>query len=152
MYISGALVQYDQTPSTHPFGTRLSVNLDPLDTSAETETITVGIVLRAISSSDGLILDNGKKINNTTIDKTTAERASVYVQNTYFVKKIGFNLFEIKSRRLYGGNFTVEVSDPTNYVIKEMAEAGIYSLLKKTIRPDEKQHGDCDSLIVQANI
>lgn len=39
MYISGALVQYDQTPSTYPFGTRLSVNLDPLDTSAETQTL-----------------------------------------------------------------------------------------------------------------
>lgn len=167
MYISGALVQYDEVPPFAPFGTRLSVNIDPLDASTETRTITVGMILRAIDSSNALILDNaGTQAQNTDnsntaqdqpnnnnanqTQPTTGQRASTYVQNTFFVKKIGLNTFEIKSKRLYGGNITIEVSDPTTYVIKEMVEAGVYDLLKKTIRPNEKiteNNQDCDSLV-----
>lgn len=143
MYISGALVQYDELPASKPFGTRVSINLDPIDLSNDTRTITVGMILRAVGSNDALILDNAKRNDDGTTNKITGERASTYVQNTYFVKKIGVNMFEVQSKRLYGGNITVEVSDPATYVIKEMVEAGVYDLLKKTIRPDELRiHND----------
>lgn len=133
MYISGALVQYDELPMTRPFGTRISLNIDPLDLSTDTRTINVGMILRAVNSPNALIMDNSH-LNQS---KQTGERASVYVQNTYFVKKIGSNVFEVKSKRLYGGNISIEVADPATYVVKEMVEAGMYKLLKKTIRPNE---------------
>ncbi len=145
MYISGALVQYDEVPAIKPFGTRISANIDPVDLSTQTRTITVGMVLRAVDSTSSLILDNANPN-----DKRNGERASVYVQNTYFVKKVGLNMFEIKSKRLYGGDVTVEVSDPATYAVKEMTEAGIYELLKKTIRPNEmnpKARAMCDNKV-----
>ena len=149
MYISGALVQYDDLPISKPFGTQITVNIDPLDASTGTKTITVGMILRAVSSNNALILDDGD------IEQGRGgDRASVYVQNTYFVKNIGANMFEIKSKRLYGGGIAVEVSDPVNYVIREMVEAGVYKVLKKSLRPHEMSISDknkCDIEIFGLN-
>lgn len=148
MYISGALVQYDELPMTRPFGTRISLDIDPLHLSTETRTINIGMVLRAVDSTNALIMDNSN-----TIEKENGERASVYVQNTYFVKKIGTNVFEINSKRLYGGDVTVEVADPATYLVREMVESGIYKLLKKTIRPSEMSQEDkmvCDQIVDDA--
>lgn len=150
MYISGALVQYDDLPITKPFGTQITLNIDPLDISTGTKTITVGMILRAASSDSALLLDDGD------IEKGRGgDRASVYVKNTYFVKNIGANVFEIKSKRLYGGRVSVEVSDPANYVIREMVEAGVYEILKKSLRPNEmsnQQKQVCDNIIFNATV
>lgn len=144
MYISGALVQYDEIPATKPFGTRISVNIDPFDASTETRTINVGMILRVVGANSRILDNSNPK------ERESGERASVYVQNTYFVKKIGANIFEVKSRRLYGGNITVEVADPATYVVKEMTEAGVYELFKKMLRPTEiskEQKEQCDALV-----
>lgn len=149
MYISGALVQYDDLPINRSFGTQMTVNIDPLDISSSTKTITIGMVLRMIGSNDALILDDGDTENS----GRGGNRASVYVQNTYFVKSIGANVFEVKSKRLYGGRVSVEVSDPVNYAVRELVEAGVYEILKKSLRPSEmsdQQKQECDNLITNS--
>ncbi len=145
IFLSGALVQYDDDPPIKPFGTRLGVDIDPLNISSSTKTITIGFVLRAIDSNNSLLVDYSKLKSNENNNKSL--KASVYIQNTFFIKKISADLFEVKSDRLYGGDFKVEVADPIQYAVREMVEEATYQILKKTLMPNyQRQANTCDNV------
>lgn len=132
-FITGALVQYDEgTPLTSTQAIEsLKLSIDPLDVSNRTTIINVGLTLRLINR-DGIMYFTGY-VNPRTKKLTDYEPASVYLQNTFFVKQIGASLFEIKSRRNYGFNTTVITSDPKHYAIRELIERGVYELLLKVL-------------------
>lgn len=145
MYLSGALVEYDEQTVVKPYGTKVSINIDPLSLDSSTKTITIGLILRAVDSNNSVLQDNSLLKEKSVDDKSN--KASVYLQNTFFVKKIGADVFEVKSKRLYGGKYGVEVADPINYAVREMIEDATYQVLKKTL-PTEHQGfaKDCDSI------
>lgn len=149
-YISGALVQYDEgLPISHKDLNGFRVSVDPVGFDKRTKVITVGLVLRSVGSKNGEMLLRGfnrvkpisandnKLINVQFDDFESVNASSVFVQNTFLVKQIGVNAFEIVSKRNYGGSVSIETSDPKTYAVREMVEKAVYDLLLKSLPEKE---------------
>lgn len=150
-YITGALVQYDEgLPVTDKaLMENIRISIDPVSFDKRVKVITVGIVLRTINSNTGEMLLKGynhiEPLYNENRDAANIKfknfesisPSSVYIQNTFFVKQIGSSMFEIISKRNYGGSISIETSDPKTYAIREMVERGVYELLLRSLPEKE---------------
>ncbi len=144
-YISGALVQYDEGS---PFANLSSIeninfSIDPVDISKGSKIITVGLTLRAMNSNGEVVFEGTNEISKNHLNDNEVKLnfnkfvgyspASVYVQNTFFAKDIGMNLFEIKGDRNYGFDFSVNTSDPKTYAVRELIDRAVFELLLKSL-------------------
>lgn len=150
-YINGALVQFDEgTPlSNLSLAESAKLSIDPVDISNGTKILTVGIVLRMLNSKGEMIftgfndiqtISDGQGFNvklNNVIDYSPA---SIYLQNTFFVKQVSADIFEISSKRGYGFNISFSTSDPKTFAVREMVERGIYELFLRSLPNIEKKH------------
>nr|VFJ69187.1 MAG: Curli production assembly/transport component CsgG [Candidatus Kentron sp. DK] len=99
-YITGALVQYDET-SENPEGNRsLAVDIDDFSASNSLTSASIGIQLRLIESSTGKVTKGG------------GESASIILQNRFLSSQTGFNFFRLINTDDYGLDYSVTVEDP----------------------------------------
>ena len=116
-YISGALVQYDES-SDVPYDNYLtSLNIEPLEVSQQNTVIKIGIILRMINSSSSRL---------TTIN---AKPMSVMMTNRLLAIRKDINLFKIISLKNREFNYVVNASDPKHYAVYEMIEKAIFDLI-----------------------
>jgi hypothetical protein len=128
LYITGALVQYDEGSETP--NPALQLDLDVASIKKEVGVISVGLNLRLINSNDGEVLANSEK----------GKRGSVMLSNRVYNSKSNGNLFKIINSSAYGLDYSVSVTDPKHYVIQEMVDKGVAELL--AVLPNENNCGE----------
>ena len=117
LHITGALVQYDE--GTETLSPEIGIDIDAFSAKRSVDTISIGLQLRLINSSDGEILSNSKQ----------GKRGSVLLSNKFYKIKLDSSLFKLISSKQYGLDYSVTVEDPKQYVIQEMVEKGVAELL-----------------------
>ena len=115
--IAGALVQYDE--GTETISPEIGLDIDAFSGKRSVETISIGLHLRLVNSSDGEILTNS----------ALGKRGSVLLSNKVYKIKTNANYFRLISAKQYGLDVSVTVDDPKHYVVQEMIERGVAELL-----------------------
>ena len=128
LHITGALVQYDE--GTETLSPEIGVDIDAFSANRSVDTISIGLQMRLINSSDGEILSNSKQ----------GKRGSVLLSNKFYKIKLSSSLFRLISSKQYGLDYAVTVEDPKQYVIQEMVEKGVAELL--SVLPNKGECGE----------
>lgn len=146
MFIDGAIVQYDEGDA-RPALSQAALNLRAVQINRNVNTITVGLTLRLVQTNNGVIHHNKYVHKKNDVHKKdlddhdytvepeiggkthTPKPQSIYLQNTFFVKRIQGGITRIIGSKYWGINGSVDVEDPKMYAVREMVEKGIYELL-----------------------
>lgn len=138
-FISGALVQYDEGDVKRDVNSA-SLNLRSVQLRGNLQRITVGLVLRLVDSSNGMIdysrflhQDNDGSYKLIGNQDGNHKSNSIYLENTFFVQSMGGGLNRIISSKHWNIDIHTSVADPKNYAVREMVEKGVYELLKHTL-------------------
>lgn len=132
-YITGALIQYDDT--TEIGNKNLNMNMKYVTGKSNVSQISIGLNLRLIDASTGTANINIKT------NKTT----NVFLQNDLWKISNGINFFRIISTSPWGIDYSVNTADPVHYAVNEIVERGVYDLMKPQLGLTEIEERECDN-------
>ena len=116
-FISGALIQYDESSDISRDNNFLSLGIDLLSYNKQVTVIKIGLHLRMLNSRSGKVTTiNGKPM-------------SLIATNRLLSMRKGLNLYKIISSENREIDYVVETSDPTHYAVYEMVEKTVFDLV-----------------------
>lgn len=133
MYISGALVQYDD--NTEAGSKNVNVNMQYVTGKSSVSQISIGMNLRLIDAVSGTANINPK----------TNMPTNVFLQNDLWKISNGANFFRIISTSPWGIDYSVNTADPVHYAVNEIVERGVYDLMKPLMPLNEDEERECDN-------